>query len=371
MALVIRSVSFRNFRNLENARLEPSESFTIIYGPNAAGKTNSVEGVCLLCNGSSFRRLHNSGDLIGSVASNATLTQQVVGDKRVIDVQCDIVRSKRTFTINGKRRRSSECPKVLPCVLFNPDDLLVIKGPASGRRDLIDQIGTQLNETYRQVLRDYTRSLSQRNTLLKAGIEEGELFESWTAALVNAGSVLHLYRSALVRRLSPLIDEAYSKLSQIERMAVDYSPCVSVSDQDREHVSQQFYQELAEQRPQELRRHATCVGPHRDDLLFSIDGREVRSFGSQGQQRTAILAVKMAHAALVHEMLGHYPVFLLDDVMSELDRSRRRALFSLIDTGMQTIVTTANLEYFTPEEIDRARAVSITELKGDAHGNDR
>lgn len=370
MSLVIQSVTYRNFRNLGQARLEPSESFTIIHGPNAAGKTNSVEGVSLLCNGVSFRSLHSSADLIGPKTENAQVSQRLVGDKRVVDVRCDVVRAKRSFTINGKPRRANECPKFLPCVLFNPDDLQVIKGSASGRRDLVDQMGTQLNETYRRVLRDYKRSLSQRNSLLKAGIADGELFESWTAALVNAGSVLCLYRGALVRRLAPLIDEAYGRLSGFERLVVDYFPSVQASDDDRDQVMQAFHRELEERRPEELARHATCVGPHRDDLVFSIDGREVRSFGSQGQQRSSILAVKMAHAALVREMMGHFPVFVLDDVMSELDANRRRALFSLIDTGMQTIVTTANLEYFTDEEIDRARAVSIQELKGDLHGGD-
>ncbi len=363
MPLIIQSVSYANFRNLRKVEFEPSESFTIIHGPNAAGKTNCVEGISLLTNGASFRHLAGGSDMIGPDGEAARVRQRLVGEKRLIDEECVIAPSKKTFVINGKNRRASECPKILPSVLFNPDDLLVVKGPASGRRDLVDAIGVQLSDAYRKVLRDYTRAVTQRNSLLKGEVFDGDVFESWTNALVAAGSTLYLYRQALVRRLVPYVDDAYRQLSHDESIVVEYRPFCGVLTDDRQRVVEAFHDILRERRQEEVARRTTVAGPHHDDIAMTIDGRAVRNFGSQGQQRTTILAIKMANAALVKDMLGYYPVFLLDDVMSELDNDRRRALFSLIDTGMQTIVTTANLDYFTQGERDRAKVLSIVDLK--------
>jgi DNA replication and repair protein RecF len=371
MQLTIRSVAYDNFRNLERVELHPSEKFTIICGANAIGKTNCIEGICLLTNGSSFRKLSSTSDLIGPAGNVARVRQQVVGEKRQIDIECMIQDNRKYFQINEKRRRASECCKVLPSVLFNPDDLLVVKGSASGRRDLFDAIGSQLSEAYRRVLRDYTRALAQRNSLLKNEQYEGDAFESWTGALVNAGSVLYLYRKALVNRLKPYIQKSYQSLSRKEEMSVSYKPFFSVGSDDKEAVAAAFYQTLNEHHPEEVHRRLTVAGPHHDDIELLIEGRPLRTFGSQGQQRSAILAIKMAHATLVKDMLGYFPVFLLDDVMSELDEKRREALFSLIDTGMQTIVTTANIDYFSSDEQSKALVVSLADLKQDMSADTR
>lgn len=363
MGLVIEKVSYRDFRNVHDLDLAPAPGLTILVGPNATGKTNCMEGIYLLTNGTTFRHLGSTSDLVREGAERGQVSCRLAGDKRVIDVSCEVTAGKKAFTINGKRRRGGECARLLPSVLFSPDDLMVVKGSASGRRDLLDGIGAQLNDGYGRILRDYTRALTQRNAMLRDEVFSGDLLDAWTSSLVAAGAMLYLYRRALVRRLAPYVRRAYGTLAPDEELTVTYEPSRDLAagrdEEDRAAVGEAFARELAASAAEERRRHVTCVGPHKDDLGFAIDGREARLFGSQGQQRTVVLAVKMAHAALVRDMLGHYPVFLLDDVMSELDRDRRRALLSLIDTGMQTIVTTANLDYFTDEERDRAKVVSM------------
>lgn len=405
MSLSITRVEYRDFRNMAQRTLEPHPGLTVLVGPNAVGKTNCVEGIVLLTSGRSFRHLAGPGDLVREGASSCRVAMLLEGEKRRVDVAFEVEGGKKRLLVNGKARRVTEGARLMPSVLFYPDDLMVIKGPASGRREMLDQIGMQLSETYGRIHRDYQRALAQRNALLRdeavaAQGASGGLLEAWTEALVSAGSMLYLYRRALLERLTPLIVDAYASIAPGERLTIGYessyapvpatgegganlegptSPATSISDgaadlaptagsgvsiapvsrAQRPRVEEAFRTRLAQVHAGELARKVTLAGPHRDDVTFAIDGRDARLFGSQGQQRTISLAEKIAHVNLVHAMTGSYPVVLLDDVMSELDATRRSALFGLIHTGVQTIMTTTNLDYFTPEELRSVRVVEM------------
>lgn len=395
MSLSITRVEYRNFRNMALRTLEPHPGLTVLVGPNAVGKTNCVEGIALLTSGRSFRHLAGVGDLVREGASSCRVSMLLEGEKRRVDVAFEVEGGKKRLLVNGKGRRLTEGARLMPSVLFYPDDLMVIKGPASGRRDMLDDIGMQLNETYGRIHRDYQRALAQRNALLReeanaraegrqgtASTTASGMLEAWTEALVGAGSMLYLYRRALLERLAPLIADAYASIAPGERLTIGYessyapgegevgrltevgaggSPATisPVSREARPAVEEALRARLAELRVAELARGTTLAGPHRDDVSFAIDGRSARLFGSQGQQRTISLAEKVAHVNLVHAMTGGYPVVLLDDVMSELDATRRSALFGLIHTGVQTIMTTTNLDYFTAEELSHVRVVEM------------
>lgn len=350
MGLLVTQVTYRDFRNMRERTLTPDAGLTILVGPNAAGKTNSVEGIYLLTCGSTFRHTSSAADMVREGATSARVAMRVEGEKRVVDVACDIAEGKKSITVNGKRRRSSAAAAVLPSVLFYPDDLLVVKGSAGGRRDLIDVMGAQLNETYARLARDYGRALTQRNALLRDELAGTDMFEAWTESLVRAGAMLALYRMSLLRRLTPHVVDAYAAVAPGESVDVTYESAYAGEAHAREEMEANLRDALAAARPDEVRRRVTLAGPHRDDVGFAIDGRSARLFGSQGQQRTLVLAVKLAQVRLVQEIRGTYPVFLLDDVMSELDARRRAALFDLIGTGVQTVVTTTNLDYFTSSE---------------------
>ena len=402
MSLSITRVEYRNFRNMEHRVLEPHPGLTVLVGPNAVGKTNCVEGIALMTTGQSFRHLAGVGDLVREGATSCRVAMLLEGEKRRVDVAFEVAEGKKRLLVNDKSRRLSEGGRLMPSVLFYPDDLMVIKGPASARRDMLDGIGMQLSETYGRIHRDYQRALSQRNALLRdeamARAEgrdgrrldsssslpsaAGAMLEAWTEALVGAGSMLYLYRRALLERLTPLIAQAYASIAPGERLTIGYESSYAPGGDDigqlteagmgeapatiapitraaRPAVEQALRARLAELRVAELARGTTLAGPHRDDVTFVIDGRAARLFGSQGQQRTISLAEKIAHVNLVRAMTGSYPVFLLDDVMSELDATRRSALFGLIHTGVQTIMTTTNLDYFTADELSR---VSVVEM---------
>ena len=367
MALSIVRVGYRDFRSMDEFVLEPGPRLTILVGPNAAGKTNCIEGMQLLTAGTTFRHA-SPGELIRQGSERAELRMRAEGDKRVIDVGYDVFPTKKLLSINGKRRPNAEGRGILPSVLFYPDDLLVVKGSAAGRRDLFDAFAVQLNRSYAKVLSDYRRTLMQRNSLLKdlarGAAPLGEnMFEAWTESLVAAGATLFVYRAALVRRLAPHVVRSYADLSGGERLEMtyrsEYADGCAEGLPPRDEVQAALRARLAAVRDDEVRRCQTLVGPHLDDVEFSIEGRSARSFGSQGQQRSLVLAIKLAQVDLVHEMQGQYPVFLLDDVMSELDTRRRSRLFDLIQSGMQTVVTTTNLDYFRPEELGQATVMHV------------
>ena len=388
MSFKVTRVGYRNFRSMGEFVLEPGPRLTILVGPNAAGKTNCVEGLQILTAGASFRHASPS-ELVRQGSDAGQIRMHVESDKRTLDVAYDVFPSKKLLSINGKRRPNPEGRGILPSILFYPDELLVVKGGAQGRRELVDAFGVQLNKGYAKIASDYKRALIQRNSLLRDAARcccapEPAMFEAWTEAMVQAGAMLYLYRSALVQRLAPHVERAYADLANGERAAVSYASAymgaarlgeaapVSAPAEEmmnctrpfsslptRGEVQGRLREALAAVHADELRRCQTLAGPHLDDLDFLIEGRPARNFGSQGQQRTLVLAVKLAQVDLVRELQGQYPLFLLDDVMSELDTHRRSRLFDLIQGGMQTIVTTTNLEYFRTEELAEAKVVQL------------
>jgi DNA replication and repair protein RecF len=374
MSFTVEHVVYRDFRNMGAYELEPGPALTVLVGPNAAGKTNCVEGLQLLTAGTSFRKA-SPAELVRRGAEKGSVSLVARSEKRVLDLAYDVFPSKKLLSVNGKRRPAAEGRGILPSILFYPDELMVVKGGAAGRRELVDDFGEQLNAGYARVGHDYRRALLQRNNLLKEAVRTGVapdegLLEAWTESLVVAGAMLYRYRTALVARLAPLVARMYGELAGGEEAGVAYAsayapdPAGFSADAATAtgEVRAALRAALGQAGPDERRRGQTLVGPHLDDVEFSIAGMAARQFASQGQQRTLVLACKLAQVELVRQMQGSYPLFLLDDVMSELDASRRGRLFDLIQGGMQTVVTTTNVEYFRAAELDLAKVVRLGDV---------
>lgn len=368
MAFSIKSVGYRNFRNTEELVLEPGPCLTVFVGPNAVGKTNCVEGIQILTAGTSFRHV-SPNDLIRRGTERAQLRMHVESDKRMLDIAYDIFPAKKLLSINGKRRPNGEGRGILPSILFYPDELMVVKGGAADRRSMMDDFGVQMNASYARVISDYGRALRQRNALYKDAARNGSkpdasMLVAWTESLVAAGTALFRYRLSLVARLAPHVARIYGELAGGEPAEMGYAsswfgPTNLEENPERGEVEERLRVALGSVAEEEARRCQTLAGPHLDDVTFTIAGLPARGFGSQGQQRSLVLAVKLAQVEVVHEMRGQYPVFLLDDVMSELDSNRRARLFDLVQGGMQTVVTTTNLEYFRPEELAEAQVIHL------------
>ena len=341
MGLRVQTLGMRDWRNFEDGDIDFSDGVTILVGPNAVGKTNSVEALQLLTAGASFRR-PKPQQLIREGAETARITANLRGDGRVVDQACDVTPRKRTFSHNGKVCRSADMPRTLMSVLFNPDDLAIVKQGASQRRDEIDAFGRQAAASYGNLLAAYQRTVEQRNRLLKEPYPDLSLLDAWDASLAVGGAALLAARTKLFCRLADKMRPIYAAIADGEELGVEYRSALGeVVGVGRDELAVRLAAAIAAGREEDLRRQQTCVGPHRDDLVFFVRGREARTYGSQGQQRSVVLAWKMAEVEVASDVLGDKPLLLLDG------------------GGIQTVITTTNLGYFNKDLLAAAKVVDF------------
>ena len=360
MGLTVKNVGMICYRNFPIRDINLSDGMTILCGRNATGKTNTVEALQLLTAGTSFRH-PRAQDMILEGEEQARVSSRLEGDGRVIDVACEITPTKRRFTRNGKSCRPTDLSATHMSVLFCPDDLSFVKRGAKYRREELDEFGVQANGGYRKVASAYARSIEQRNRLLKEPNPDLALLDAWDASVALGGATLLEARLRLFERLRSHLIDVYGKVSEGEELQARYECNLGddVFGRSREELTEVFARRLAAAREEDLRRQQTTCGPQRDDVTFTLDGRDARSFGSQGQQRSIVLAWKMAEVALSEEVSGERPLLLLDDVMSELDSVRREAITRFVQEGIQTVVTTTNLGYFPRDLLDRSQVVTF------------
>lgn len=372
MSIYARTLSVTEYRSFPSFELDLARGVTVLVGHNAVGKTNLVEALQLLTSGRSFRK-PSPRELVRAGGTRCSMKLALEGEGRVIDMGCVVEDGKRSFMRNGKRCRAAGVRGVVPSVLFCPDDLDLVKRGARLRREALDGFGIQLNESYAQLASTYERTVEQRNSLLKEPFCTRDLLDAWNDSIASTGAALTVHRLALLSRIREHLIDVYAGLSGGEAADVSYVPSWGASDAitlpaaadassraDRiEAVRARIAAALDELAGEELRRGITLVGPHRDEVAFTIDGRDARTFASQGQQRSLVLAWKIAEVEVTREILGRPPLLLLDDVMSELDETRRQAFLGLVGGGVQTVITTTNLGYFDDSALERAKVVKI------------
>lgn len=357
MGLRVTRAAFERYRNLDGRELSFAPGMTVLVGHNAAGKTNTIEALQLLTCGRSFRR-PLPAELVSEGCVQGVVRAVEEGDGRRIDLELDVNRDKRTFVRNNKRIRPNDLAGELVSVLFCPDDLAFAKGSPSKRRDELDDFGRQVNKGYGRLVSHYEKAVEQRNRLLKEPVVDEALLAAWDESIATGGARLLQHRRALFCRLRDVYCQVYRQIAPGEEPAVLYKDSLGGgADEDVDQAREAFLAALAERRLEERRRGMTLVGPHRDDLLFTVDGRDVRTFGSQGQQRSVVLAWKMAEVEVVEQIRHERPLLLLDDVMSELDENRRAAVSGFVNRGVQMVVTTTNLGYFSAEQLANAEVV--------------
>lgn len=362
MSFSITRLSVHNFRSYEDFQLEPDEGLTILVGPNATGKTNLVEAVQLVTEADSFRK-PTWAEVVRWGSGCASISLHAEEGSRRHDVEMVVTDSgRRSYKIAGKTRRSvADVAGIIPCVVFTPEDLRIVKDSAERRRSALDGIGAQLSRTYGQLKAEYDRVVRQRNALLKQDDLNEDTVAPWDERLVSLGARLSTHRRSLFEKVSAATTEVYAGLADDGPLVARYIPSWErdgVAGPDVEPAVA-IEMHLASKRAEERSRGATLAGPHRDEIVFDPAGRDARSFASQGQQRTVALSFKLAEVRVVADVSGARPVLLLDDVMSELDESRRHALTSLVGQTAQTIITTTDLGYFAQDLVDRAKVVSL------------
>lgn len=352
----IKNLRLRNFRNYKHLDIAFTDTFNVIYGNNAQGKTNIIEAIFLCASGRSHRTSRDD-ELVKYDSAGFEVNLQL--KKKEFDEEIGIVfNTERIASEKRKKICVNEIPlkKIgdlmghLNAVIFSPEDLLIIKQGPSERRRFIDITLSQLRPTYFYDLQKYSRILFQRNTLLKKISFQRKLGDTlgvWNKHLVKTGSRIVKARMNFVCRLNSLAEARHGKLTNNdERLELLYDPSFEIAPGSTDgEIEELFCKALKEVNEIELRRGTSCVGPHRDDMHIVLNGDRAKVYGSQGQQRTAVLSMKLAEIDLMQEESGEFPVLLLDDVLSELDDRRKEFLLESIG-GLQTFITCTDRKFF-------------------------
>lgn len=372
--MYLKTLHLRNFRNYQEQFVDFSAQKTILIGNNAQGKSNLLEAVELISTLKTHRTSRDA-DLVLKPEAIATIHAQInryYGDtelKALFRTQ-----GRRSLTLNGENvKRQIDALGTLNAVQFSCLDLDLVRGGPDHRRMWIDNLLVQLEPIYAHILQQYQQVLKQRNALLKRIRQQehnGETISSaslqelqlWDLQLAAAGSRVTRRRSRGLKRLAPLAETWHRNISgHTEKLLITYQPNVPWTEDDPQQVQQAFLEKIERRRTAERHQGSSMVGIHRDEIDFEIDGTPARFYGSQGQQRTLVLALKLAELQLIEDVVGEPPLLLLDDVLAELDPSRQNQLLDAIQERFQTIITTTHLNSFATSWLRHSQILTVAQ----------
>ena len=383
----ITSLTLTNFRNYRHLELTLPPHLTVVCGDNAQGKTNLLEAIYVLATTKSHRA-SSDRDLIYYLASQENpaigrlfaQVQRVRGDLKLeivlrlertdlidgegIGSVASHVAVRKRLRFNGIAKRAADVVGQVNVVMFTAEDIDLVAGiPALGRRYL-DLVNCQTDSRYLRCLQRYNRVLLQRNHLLRLLQErqaKPEQLEFWDEELVQNGSYIMVQRQRLVTELGAIAQGVYQGLSSgTERLDPVYVCRLGMKPGDAD-IAPQFHGALNRSRSKEVAQGMTLVGPHRDGLQFQLDGIDMGKYGSRGQQRTIVLALKLAEAKYMQARVGDAPILLLDDVFADLDRARRQHLLESVVSFQQVLITATDLDYFEPSFLLQADRLQVRE----------
>ena len=339
--MIVKSVEFSNFRNYDHLQLHFDEGTNILYGDNAQGKTNILEGVYLSGTTKSHKGSKDK-EMIQFEKEESHIRSIVKKNEKEYRIDMHLRRNGTKGVAVNKVpiKKASELFGILNIVFFSPEDLNIIKNGPSERRRFIDCELCQLDKLYLSDLSRYNKVLNQRNKLLKDINFRHDLIDTlpmWDVQLLECGRNIIKKRKEFISEINEIVKDIHSKISGgKEELTLIYEP----------NIDDIFFEdELLKNKNRDLKLCQTTVGPHRDDILFSIKGIDIRKYGSQGQQRTSALSLKLSEIDFVKKSINSTPVLLLDDVLSELDSNRQNYLLNSI-TDIQTMITCTGLEEF-------------------------
>ena len=402
--MYLKTLHLRQFRNYLDQAVNFGAPKTILLGNNAQGKSNLLEAVELLSTLRSHRTSRDR-DLIYTGKASARVEAELERDVGSIDLSFTLrLNSRRTVALNGENvRRQLDFLGILNMVQFSSLDLDLVRGGPEQRRNWLDGLLIQLEPVYAHILQQYNQVLRQRNALLKShqrsavsgqqsavsGQESGETetrsdqdlelethphtphptpdtpspqaeLALWDAQLAATGTRVIRRRARVLQRLVPLAQRWHREISgSTEELAINYAPNVVLAQDEPELIKQAFLEKIRERAIAEQYQSTTLVGPHRDEVEFTINETSARQYGSQGQQRTLVLALKLAELKLIEEVIGEPPLLLLDDVLAELDLSRQNQLLETIQDRYQTLITTTHLGSFDAQWLYSSQIFSV------------
>ena len=361
--MIIKSLELSDFRNYETLSISFDKGTNILFGDNAQGKTNILEAIYVSATTKSHKGSKDK-EIINFNKEEAHIRTYL--EKEDVEYRVDMHLRKnksKGIAIDGQKiKKAADLLGLLNVVFFSPEDLSIIKNGPAERRRFADMELCQLDSFYLYNLNNYNKIINQRNKLLKDMYFNQNLKETlniWDSQLVSYGSKIIEKREAFAKQLCEIIGDIHKKLSGgKEELIVNYEPDVKVDD---------FELKMKENQEKDIRFKLTSTGPHRDDFSFLVNGIDIRKYGSQGQQRTAALSLKLSEIELVKKITKDTPLLLLDDVLSELDSNRQNYLLNSIG-DIQTIITCTGLDEFINNRFEINRVYNITngiaEMKG-------
>lgn len=353
----VKKISLNSFRNYENLELELSPGINIIYGNNAQGKTNILESIYYCATARSHRTNYDKELILWGKESSHIRLELFKKRDEVIDIHLR-KNGKKGVAINRiPIHKLNELYGTINVILFSPEDLSLIKKGPSERRKFLDIEISQIDKVYLYHLQQYHKVLKQRNNLLKIankGHLDQTMLDVWDEQLIGFGIKIIEKRCKFIERMNCYIKPIHYQITN-DREEIHLSYEDSVKNQD-------FMQLLKKNLPRDIKTGNTSIGPHRDDLFFSINGIDLRTYGSQGQHRTAALSLKLGEISLIQDEINDTPVLLLDDVLSELDEVRQQHLIKTLK-NIQTIITCTGVEDFIRKGIEADQLIHVSSGK--------
>lgn len=367
--MIIKSIELENFRNYSALELSFDKGTNILYGDNAQGKTNILEAIYVSATTKSHKGSKDR-DIVRFEEEEAHIRTYIDVDmlERRVDMHLRKSKSKGIAIDGQKIKKASDLLGLLNVVFFSPEDLSIIKSGPSERRRFVDMELCQLDQFYLYNLNHYNKIVNQRNKLLKDLYMNPSLKETlniWDSQLVSFGSKIIERRILFVEQLNEIIGNIHKTLSgEKEELVIKYEPDIPLNEKDIESHNLQsivdgFESKLNANKDRDIKLKMTSAGPHRDDFSFIVNGIDIRRFGSQGQQRTAALSLKLSEIEIVKKITNDTPVLLLDDVLSELDSSRQNYLLNSIG-NIQTIITCTGLDEFINNRFEINKVYKVT-----------
>ncbi|MFA6878350.1 MAG: DNA replication/repair protein RecF [Fusobacterium sp.] len=354
----ILSIKLKNFRNYDSLNIKFDSIINIIYGDNAQGKTNLLESIYYTAFGFTYRT-RSEEELIkfekNDFFTDISFSNNFCKNRIIVKKYLKNEKFQKEVTFNNNVLKNKDHYGLLNVVFFSPDDLQIVKGEPGLRRKFINLEIAQTNKFYYNLLVKYNKTMLQRNKFLKDSKEKINIdftqLSVWDSELAKIAASIISIRLETLKKISKISEEIYSKLtSSKENFTLDYilknndGEIIEIPVRSQKEWEEWYIEEFKIRRNLDLIRCSTSIGPHRDDILIKVNNNNLRVFGSQGQQRSAALALKLAELEFIKEIKEEYPILLLDDVMSELDSKRRKQLLTFIDGKVQTFITVNDKE---------------------------
>ena len=346
--MIIKSIKLTNFRNYVHLNLKFNDKMNIFIGKNAQGKTNILESIWVLA----LTKTYKNGvepNLITFNKKKALIKGKIRDDKLIKDLEISIEEGKKNYKINNNEiRKLSEYISNLNIIVFTPEDLEIIKGSPSVRRNLINMELSQISHKYLNTYNEYNKILKVRNEYLKllltSSVADKKYLDVVTEKLIEKAIIIYKERKKYIDFINLNINSIYKKITKEEGLCIIYEPNVEINDFSSENIYKVLKDKFDREYKKELNYGMTLYGPHRDDFIFSLNGKNLKYFGSQGQQKVSILSFKLSEIEIFENYRKTKPILLLDDIFSELDIAKRNKLLEYVNKDIQSIITTTDLK---------------------------